>query len=943
MATPSGIPQLGDLAPGSHVGQLYRDQQDLLDTLVPFFAAGLAANERCIWVTAHPLGASQARAALARVVPDLAQHERSKQIEILDHSAWHTRSGEMTSEQVIESWLSAEEAALRDGYAGLRLSGNTYWLGSEQWASFADYECKVHAAFQGRKIIALCSYSLAKCDEAEVVDVLRNHSISLVRSNDTWEVVHGATAALAALEPNRLHAHQTRPHTVEFYRDTFPAARVAERLCGAMRARHAAAALVTAPHMVELRAALTARDVDIAAAMGRGQLLLVDADEVFARAWTRPGLRTNMVEQLVLRPLRDAIALYGHVVAFGELVDIFARHDDRDGAIALEHWWNDQLIRYSIDLACGYTLDAFAAGDQVDTFNHVCNAHSAFGIDAPPADAEVDRLRVELGQLTTALASEMARRQAAEAAYESTRIGRGQLVRLDRLASALGEVTTRLELVDVMTEIVGTTLDTDGVLLVEHHDNGTESTLVGHGVGVDTMRHVQAASGSRSVWSNDPSALGAESSPLRALFALPLYAGGRRLGMCVMGFATPRELNPPFRALAQDVVRQIALALDRATTYERLDHERERAELASRAKDEFLAMLGHELRNPLAPILTATQLMRLRGSDANEKERVVIERQCKHMMRLVDDLLDVSRITRGKVELRRRAVEVADIVAQAVELASPALEERNHKLSIDVDPNGVVVHADPQRLAQVICNLLTNAARYTPPGGDVHLSVHPGASTVSVSVRDNGIGIDAKLLPHIFDSFVQGRQGIDRAAGGLGLGLAIAKSLLDMHGGSIRATSEGPNKGSEFTIELPRFANTRPSARNTSGAFALPSSRRRRVLVVDDNEDAAFLFSEALKRLGHHVDVAYDGPTALEAARENPPEIAFLDIGLPVMDGYELGRRLRELGGKPPHLIAVTGYGHTSDKERSRDAGFEMHLVKPIELSQVTDAMTKLD
>ena len=285
-------------------------------------------------------------------------------------------------------------------------------------------------------------------------------------------------------------------------------------------------------------------------------------------------------------------------------------------------------------------------------------------------------------------------------------------------------------------------------------------------------------------------------------------------------------------------------------------------------------------------------------------------------------------------------------IAQAVELASPALEERNHKLSLDVPPSGVVVHADPQRLAQVVCNLLTNAARYTPSGGDVHLRVHPSASTVSVSVRDNGIGIDPKLLPHIFDSFVQGRQGIDRAAGGLGLGLAIAKSLLDMHGGSIRVQSAGPHKGSEFTIELPRFANTRPAAarNNTSGAFALPSARKRRVLVVDDNEDAAFLFSEALRRLGHHVDVAYDGPTALEAARENPPEIAFLDIGLPVMDGYELGRRLRELGvGKSPHLIAVTGYGHTSDRERSRDAGFDLHLVKPIELGQVTDAIAKLD
>ena len=351
MASPSGIPQLGDLAPGSHVGQLYRDQQDLLDTLVPYFAAGLTASERCIWVTAQPLGAAQARAALARAVPDLAQRERAGQIEIVDHKDWYTRSGKMTTEQVIESWLAAEESALAAGFRGLRISGNTYWLGTDEWAAFSDYECRSHAAFQGRKIVALCSYSLARCDESEVVDVLRNHSVSLVRGEQTWEVVHGATAALAALEPNRLHGHQNQPHTVEFYRHTFPVDRVADRLCAALRARHAAVALVTAPHLIELREALAVRNVDIAANLNRGQLQLVDADEVFAAAWTKPGLRLDVIDERVLRPVRDSIALYGHVVAFGELVDVFARNHDRDAAIALEHWWNDQLVRYSIDLA----------------------------------------------------------------------------------------------------------------------------------------------------------------------------------------------------------------------------------------------------------------------------------------------------------------------------------------------------------------------------------------------------------------------------------------------------------------------------------------------------------------------------------------------------------------------------------------------------------------
>jgi CheY-like chemotaxis protein/two-component sensor histidine kinase len=336
--------------------------------------------------------------------------------------------------------------------------------------------------------------------------------------------------------------------------------------------------------------------------------------------------------------------------------------------------------------------------------------------------------------------------------------------------------------------------------------------------------------------------------------------------------------------------------------------------------------------------------MRLRNAEIHERERTVIERQVKHMIRLVDDLLDVGRITRGKVELRKRAIEIAEVIAQAAELASPALEERKHRFTVDCPQSGVVVHADPARLAQVFAYLLTNAAKYTPTGGQIRLSVHPGHSTVTVTVADNGIGIEPTLLPNIFDLFTQGGQGIDRAAGGLGLGLAISRSLCEMHGGTIRAHSEGIGKGSELVVEIPRFANTRPSARanNSSGGLAVPYMRARKVLVVDDTEDAAFLFSEALKRLGHDVDVAYDGPSALACARNRPPEIAFLDIGLPVMDGYELARRLAELNGTPPRLIAVTGYGHSSDREKSRNAGFDLHLVKPIELTAVQDAIAKL-
>ncbi len=939
MASPSGIPQLGDLGPGAHVGQLYRTREDLLETLVPFFAAGIAQGERCIWITAHPLCATDARAALGARIPDLADRERAGQIDILDHDAWYTRNGALGADDVIRGWLDAEREALAHGYTGLRVSGNTYWLQPSQWADFVDYEARAHAAFQGRKIVALCSYSLGNCAHDEVVDVLRNHPVSLVRAGEGWTVVHGATAALATLEPERVAL--TRPHSVEFFRDVFPAERIAEELMRALETRRGAVALARCSHTEQLVSVMLQRGIDVDAKIRSQQLRFLDADDIFSVAWKRPGIDLEAVAQRVLGPLQAMLRTSPEIVAYGELVDLLVQAGDTNGALVLERWWNEQIAAHAITLTCGYQLDGFGSGAAVEAFKHVCNEHVAVGLDGATGSSEIDRLRVELAQASTALAAEMAHRRTFQAAYETVRAGRAQLVRLERLAAALGEVTASRELISIVSELVATTLEADGVVIVEHQDDDENPTLLGHGIGVDALRQVAATTGERAQWITDAVAASPE---LRAAAALPLRARESRLGTLALGYAARRSFEPAYRALAQDVTRQVALALDRCKTYERIEHERERAELASRAKDEFLAMLGHELRNPLSPILTATQLMRLRGPEAHERERTVIERQVNHMIRLVDDLLDVSRITRGKVELRKRAVELGDVVAQAAEMASPALEERVHRFTIDMPETGIVVHADPQRLAQVLNNLIVNAAKYTPSGGDIRLAVRAAQSSVTISIKDNGIGIEPSLLPNIFDLFVQGRQGIDRASGGLGLGLAIARSLCEMHGGTIRAASAGTGNGSEFTIELPRFAHTRPVSRaNISGGIPIPSARGRRVLVVDDNEDAAFLFSEALKRLGHVVDVAYDGPSALVCARNRPPEIAFLDIGLPVMDGYELARRLRELGEKPPRLIAVTGYGHSSDREKSRDAGFEQHLVKPIELAVVQEALAKLD
>jgi CheY-like chemotaxis protein/two-component sensor histidine kinase len=339
--------------------------------------------------------------------------------------------------------------------------------------------------------------------------------------------------------------------------------------------------------------------------------------------------------------------------------------------------------------------------------------------------------------------------------------------------------------------------------------------------------------------------------------------------------------------------------------------------------------------------------MTLRGDTGAERERTVIDRQVRHLVRLVDDLLDVSRIARGKIDLRRQPVELADIVASAIESVSPLLEERQHHLELQVARQGLIVNGDVARLTQAVTNVIANAAKYTEPRGRIRIAASPGAGTVELHVADTGIGIDPELLPGIFEMFTQGRQALDRAQGGLGLGLTIARSLVRLHDGSIEARSEGRGKGSEFVITLPALVNV------TIGADGAPASERGaaaacrtgcRILVVDDNVDAARLIAAALETIGHETRAVFDGPAAISAAGIFRPQVVLLDLGLPLMDGFEVARQLREssVEGSAPLLVAVTGYGQPSDFVRTEAAGFQAHVVKPVDLNQLVPLLEGL-
>jgi PAS domain S-box-containing protein len=360
--------------------------------------------------------------------------------------------------------------------------------------------------------------------------------------------------------------------------------------------------------------------------------------------------------------------------------------------------------------------------------------------------------------------------------------------------------------------------------------------------------------------------------------------------------------------------------------------EAERRE-ADRRKDEFLAMLAHELRNPLSAISGAAQLF---GKLETEEDLLwakdVVQRQVKHLSRLIDDLLDVSRISRGKIGLRKEPLSLSPIVSSAAEAVRPLLEERKHELSVSLINGGLRLEADPLRLEQVLINLLTNAAKYTDSGGRISLTARHEGHDIVIRVRDTGMGIPAELMPRIFDLFAQGDRTAARSEGGLGIGLTLVQKLVEMHGGSVVAASDGPGQGSEFTVRLPALEGS--SARTSAPRSSLPRVARgsSRVLVVDDNLDNAKGLSRLLTLLGHDVRVAHDGPAAVEAARAHRPEIVLLDIGLPGMDGYEVAARLRgEECGRDSLIIAVSGYGQPEDLRRSKEAGFDHHLVKPVD------------
>jgi signal transduction histidine kinase/CheY-like chemotaxis protein len=576
----SGIEAIGDIQWGTHFCQFYRTKEDLADTLVPYFEAGLRSNESCLWITSEPLEAQAAESLMVDALPDFKKNISSGQIQILSMKDWYIPGSRFSADDVLQGWVDKEAESRARGFSGLRLTGNTFWLDRSGWDDFMEYEKKVNHTFGHYKLVALCTYCLDKCTADDVIDVCRHHEFALARRRGTWEVLESASLKIA----------------------------------------------------------------------------------------------------------------------------------------------KDNLRRLNLELES----------------------------------------RVE--QRTT-------------------------------------------------------------------------------------------------------------------------------------------ELNA-----------------------------------ALRGRDEFLAMLGHELRNPLAPIRNATELVRKLTPPESplSKTAAVLDRQVRHITRLVDDLLDVGRITQGQIHLEMKVVSLTEILEQAVELSHPMIDQRGHSFSVSLPSRHVKVNADATRLAQVFGNLLHNAAKYTPDGGNVSLSTTIDEDSVKVTVRDTGAGIPSTMLSSIFDLFTQLPRSLARSDGGLGIGLTLVKRISEMHGGSVEAFSEGAGTGAEFSVRLPLAFQHVPAIGPAAGWPLRKSGSKSRILVVDDNEDSNRTISALLELAGYEVASAYDGHSGLLLSKSFLPTTVLLDLGLPGIDGYEVARRLKaDPATAQAHIIALTGYGQPADVIRTRDAGFADHLLKPAAIEDI--------
>jgi len=705
-------------------------------------------------------------------------------------------------------------------------------------------------------------------------------------------------------------------HFVRFYQDDVALlTEVAEFVDGGLRAGSRAIVIATHAHADALLQQLQGLGSLKGGRCDLERLVMLDAEEVLAGFMVDDWPDARLFDITVGNVVRAACAAGGTVHAFGEMVAVLCSRGLYDAALRLEALWNDLAQKHRFALFCAYPWQQFSTAEQAAVFQRICVEHDHVrhaGHGAQDGDADLSRQLAVLQQQNRALQTEVARGKEAEAAFRQ---------RERELSDFLENAAEGLHRVGP-----------DGIVLWA---NKAELAMLGYRWDEYVGRHIAEFHADDDVicsildrllqgqtLHDEPARLVCKDGTIRhvVISSNGCFEDGRlRYTRCFTRDATERHQLAQLYSEREDLVTKLSRA--------------------NRAKDEFLAMLAHELRNPLAPVSAAAQML---GIAADDPQRVrhaagVIARQVRHMTGLVDDLLDVARVTRGLIVLDRHVLDLRTIVNDAVEQVAPLVQARRHRLHVDLPSEPVPVDADRKRIIQVVANLLSNACKFTQDGGRIGLTLQADAAAATLTVTDTGIGMDGELAAHVFDLFVQGHRTLDRTQGGLGLGLALARSLVELHGGTITAASAGAGMGSTFTIRMPRCASRRDDDAGGAGNPAdSPAGPALRVVVVDDNRDAADALAALLSAFGHEATAVYSSAAALTTAATRCPQVFLLDIGLPGMDGLTLAARLRAMPeADRATLVAVTGYNQRRDKERSRLAGFHHHLAKPVDTAEL--------
>ena len=701
-------------------------------------------------------------------------------------------------------------------------------------------------------------------------------------------------------------------HVVQFYDDHTFLLDVIGRFIGpALGGGEACLIIATAPHQAQIAEQLAARGFDLSALSGRGRYVTLDAAETLSRFMVDGWPDEKRFVEVVGATVTQAVAAgqVPHVHAFGEMVALLCAEGRPEAAIRLEELWNDLAKTLSFSLLCAYPLGAFRGQAYGATLLRICGAHSR-AFPSEGLNGHEDRLGFIVGssQKVEAIETQGMGREIAQARLAAIVENSDDAIvskSLDGIITSWNPAAERM-FGWTSAEAVGR-----HITLIIPRDRRAEEdealSRIRRGEMLDHFDTVRITKDGRLL------NISLTISPIRD-------SEGRIVGAS---------------KIARDVTEKKGLEAELSDKLLQLAD-------GDRRKDEFLAMLGHELRNPLSAVRNAVVTARL---DPSRRDRAldIAYRQTDQLARLVDDLLDVARITRGRMTLRMETVRLAGVVERAVETTRDLLETRAHLLTLALPDESPHVNGDPSRLEQIVVNLITNAAKYTEPGGRIEVMVRREGEQAVLRVRDNGVGIAPEMLPRVFDLFAQAQRGPARVEGGLGIGLTVVQRLVELHGGRAEVASEGLGRGSEFSVSFPcvPVADANPApARSAGEGHGGPV----RVLVVDDNADVAEGLMMLLELLGHRVRVAHDGMAALEAVRVNVPDLMLVDIGLPGMDGYELAGRVREdFRLKGVVLVALTGYGRDEDKRKAIEAGFDDHLVKPLTVETFQKLLGRLE